>query len=196
MTASATNWRPGPLWISWVGMVTETRQPLGHQRRPITPQTWERLPDGSGMFNRSMIPLPDEVLTSRPLLRGYTIHAAATGSGDELFLPLESPQRFEENLPYLPPGALQVMEHGPSCQPAWKVWGANRNPYPRWERRLTLYRQQGEGVGEPETNVFFDGYGRICAAEVLQTDGLWKIGDTGIAVQRQQSTRLWIALLS
>jgi hypothetical protein len=193
--STESDWRPGTLWISWNCHDPESRRSLQAERRLIPPAAWERFPDGGGMFNRLMIPVPAAVVEAKPMLRGYTIHTAEVG-GEDLFLPLEGIQRFEETFHYLPPGALQVMELGPTCQPLWRVWNSTRNPYPRWERRLTLYGTRADTLGQPASNVFFDAYGRICATEVLQTDGSWKIGNTGFSVQRQQSTRLWVAFLS
>jgi hypothetical protein len=196
--------RPGaqpPLWLSWGGLPAgAVRQPGavddvgGGVRIHLPPSIWTPLPDGSGVFNRTFITIPPQVMAKpRPVLSGYMLWDQQVG-GTNLWLPLVAAELFEQSLPWLPPAALQIRPLGPMEQPNWRVVTAGRNPFRAWDRRQTIYSVPNK-PSKPLCNVYFAADGRPVSVEVLELDPVAMAtgGPDGLQMP-SQGTLLWIGL--
>lgn len=189
------------LWLSWYGVLLDERGgpllpwvPAGdlNPRRPeLGPLMWERWPDGSGWFNRLPISIPPEVIPGRTLLHGYRLHSHAVEVCDPFWLPFAAPVLFEERLPLLPPGALQLRPGALEPLPSWRVFGSDRNPAPRWDRRQSLYTNP-EKPNELTAQCYFDKAWRLLSVETLNVPRVEKLDGHPDHSARAQTTRMWV----
>lgn len=193
-----------PLWLSWEGTRKTSHwnadavRDVGDGRRAFLPPTiWEAMPDGTGVFNRAFVRIPPAVMArDRPVLYRYRLWESEDDQDESgtLTLPLVAPELFEQTLPYLPPGAIQI-RHFLSChllQPNWRVMPINRNPYRAWDRRMTIYAVPGK-PSKPTANVFFADDGTLVSAEIIDQD--YQVTDLAGPGGEQilaQFTRMWI----
>lgn len=190
------------LWLTWYGVALDAH---GGQLMPgvpagdlnpvrvlLNPLTWEQWPDRSGWFNRISIRIPEAVVPGRTLLHGYRIHTEESEVGEPYWLPFRAPTLFEERLPLLPPGALQLRPGAMQCVPSWRVFGADRNPAPRWEHRMSLY-------ADPEkpylltTQLYFDQTWRLLSAQSLNVPAKEHLNGHPEHRAHSQTTRMWVA---
>jgi hypothetical protein len=183
------------LWLTWFGIALDAAGDcigpagdLNATRVLLKPSTWEPWRDGSGWFNRVGVPIPDVVMPRLTLLHGYRLHDSPTG-GSPIWLPFPAPILFEEHLPVLPPGALQLRPGVSATVPAWKLFPAQRNPCPRYEHRQSLYTAADQY--QLTTQVYFDESWRLLAVEILNTP-LVAVSHRLPIPTRCQTTRMWV----
>lgn len=187
------------LWLTWYGVPMDPggggaagpARDLNDVRVLLSPSVWHEWPDRSGWFNRMPIRIPAVVEPGKVLLHGYRLMTAMNGPGDPIWLPFASPILFEERLPVLPVGALQLRPGAMDVLPTWTVFGADRNPAPRFDRSLCLY-EDPEKPSLLTHRMCFDERYRLLSCETLNGPSREQLNGDPNCVARAQTTRMWV----
>jgi hypothetical protein len=158
--------------------------PIG-LRTFLQPGTFSLVDELLGPTNRSMIPLPPDLIDRTFILRRYQFFSAPDGGQLLHDLPLVEPLSLEQpNLPALPPGAIRLDR---DRQPIFTMPQKERNPCPGWAERIHLYENPGSPF-ETSAVLYLNQDQSVAAAELFNVQlRRWRPG-----VGNQQARRCWI----
>lgn len=157
----------GPLHLQLVGsgvdLIAIPPAPLG-ARVFLQPGAFAAASEGLPPMNLEAIPLPEELLRSQLLLRGYQLWTAPEG-GELVFQSPLPDALLLSDLPIscLPPCTIQPQR---PVQPLFRVLLNERSPAPGWSERVFLYRKPSKPF-EASAVLYLDGTRQVAAVELF-----------------------------